>query len=138
MTMFYTLAGCAEIPCPVFEIAHVIKNIIEIVVPVILIILGMIDFAKATMGHDEGEISKAKDAFIKRLLAAFSVFFVVFVLQLVFNIIADSADRGGEGQDGRSIWTCVDRIFKGVSEADKANGVCDNDPFSSQRIDTGN
>lgn len=116
MTMFYTLAGCADIPCPVFEITHIIKNIIEVVVPVVLIIFGMIDFAKATMAHDEGDIAKAKDTFIKRLIAAISMFFVIFVLELAFSIIAKSADKAGEGQDGRSVWTCVNEIFKGPTD----------------------
>lgn len=128
MTMFYTLAGCADIPCPVFKIVHIIKLLIEFVVPVVLIILGMLDFAKATMAHDDNGIIEAKNTFIRRLIAACTVFFVVVIFELVFNIIADSADNAGSGQDGRSVWTCVSQMLDGDESS------CDNTPFTNEPV----
>ena len=88
MTMFYVLANaCSQIPCPVFRIAYVVKLLIQWAVPVVLVILGMLDFTKAAMANDESGISKAKQSFIKRLIAAVSVFFVMTVLELTFNVL---------------------------------------------------
>ena len=120
MTMFNIL-GCADIPCPVFRITHIVKLLLQIFVPVVLIIMGMIDFTKATMAHDESGISKAKEAFIKRLIAAGSMFFVVSLFQLTFNIIANNGDNNVS--NGQSVWECTNRMLNGDVSS------CDNDPF---------
>lgn len=130
MTMFYVLANaCSQIPCPVFRIAYVVKLLIQWAVPVVLVILGMLDFTKAAMANDESGISKAKQSFIKRLIAAVSVFFVMTVLELTFNVLASSADKAGdEGLDGRSVWHCVKQIFDGSQDN------CDNTPFTDDPV----
>lgn len=129
MTMFNIL-GCADIPCPVFRITHLVKLLLQIFVPVVLIIMGMIDFTKATMAHDEGDIVKAKNQFIKRLIAAGSMFFVVSVFQLTFNVIAKNADSNTS--DGQSIWKCVNNMLSGNE------GSCDNTPFSNEDTNANN
>lgn len=129
MTMFYVLeSACSQIPCPVFSIAHTIESLIKWAVPIILIVIGMLDFAKATMANDEGDIAKAKQIFIKRLLSGMCVFVIMAVLELVFNVLAASAENGEN--DGGSVWTCVNQIFNG-----QVDGGCDNIEYLDQEAE---
>lgn len=63
--------------------------IIKIGVPILLIIIGMIDFAKAAMAQKEDEIKKGQGVFFKRLIAAILVFLVTTFVQLVVRFIAN-------------------------------------------------
>ncbi len=69
---------------------HTIVIIIKIVVPVILIIFGMIDFLKAVTAAKEDEIKKGQQTFIKRLIAAVLVFFIVQIVQIVIRFVSSS------------------------------------------------
>jgi len=57
-------------------------------VPVLLILLGIIDFGKAVVASKEDEMRKAQSTFIKRIIAAVAIFFV----PLFVDIIMDLAD----------------------------------------------
>jgi len=80
--------------------------LIQIVVPVLLIIFGMLDLGKAVMAQKEDEIKKGQQTFIKRLIAAVIVFFVVVVVKLVVGLVADSSNSG-------AISNCLDCFLKG-------------------------
>lgn len=66
--------------------------VIKIVVPVLLIIFGMIDFLKAVTAAKEDEIKKGQQTFIKRAIAAIIVFFVIQIVQLVLNFASNNDD----------------------------------------------
>ena len=66
--------ACEQIPDAVFNIVSLIIMAIQVVVPILLIIWGMIDFAKAVVGGDEDKIKAGQKIFIKRLIAAAIVF----------------------------------------------------------------
>lgn len=61
-------------------------TIIKILVPIILIAFGMLDFSKAVLAQDEQNMKKAQSAFIKRLIIAVAIFFVPTVINLLINI----------------------------------------------------
>ena len=69
---------------------HMIITIIKIVVPVLLIIFGMIDFMKSVTAAKEDEIKKGQQTFIKRLIAGVLVFFVIQIVQLVVRFASNS------------------------------------------------
>ena len=66
--------------------------LIKIVVPILLIVFGMLDLAKAVMAQKEDEIKKGQQTFIKRLVAAIIFFFVIAIVK--FAISAISKDNG--------------------------------------------
>lgn len=90
------------------DIVHLIIKIIQIVVPILLIIFGMLDLAKAVMAQKEDEIKKGQQTFIKRLIAAIIVFFVIAVVKLVISAVAN-------GDDG--IMACANCFIEGSSSA---------------------
>ena len=69
-------------------------NIIKILVPVILVIMGMIDFTKAVMASDEEKMKKSQKTFITRAIAAVIIFFVMTVVQFIFKEVDKNNANG--------------------------------------------
>lgn len=96
----FTLAceiGGVEIPSMITNIISYIVTGIKIGVPVLLVVFGMIDLGKAVMQSKEDEIKKAQQTFLKRLLAAALVFFVITVVQFLVGVLDSAADNGESG-----------------------------------------
>lgn len=112
MDFVNTLTTCAgvEIPDGVVGVVHLIIVLIQVVVPILLIIWGMVDFAKATIGGDEDKIKAGQKLFIKRLIAAILVFLVVTITQLVVSAVSSV---GGTGNNASSAWECASAIING-------------------------
>lgn len=72
---------------------HTVILIIKIAVPILLILFGMIDLGKAVVASKEDEIKKGQQTFVKRLIAAILIFFVVTVVQIVVRFIAPEDDK---------------------------------------------
>jgi len=105
----FTLAceiGGVEIPSMVTNIISYIVTGIKIGVPVLLVVFGMIDLGKAVMQSKEDDIKKAQQTFIKRLLAAALVFFVITVVQFLVGVLDSAADHGESGAVG-----CLTEMF---------------------------
>ena len=100
----------AGIPVAFGNIVHLIVVAIQVVVPILLIIWGMLDFAKAIIGQDEDKIKAGQKTFIKRLIAAVIVFLIVTIVQLAINLAASVA--GTENNAG-SVWTCAKELISG-------------------------
>lgn len=61
-------------------------NIVKIGVPIILVVLGTVDFGKAILSSDENEMKKAQGAFIKRLIIAVAIFLIPAILGVILEI----------------------------------------------------
>lgn len=105
---------CAKVPDKIFEVVSMIVTVMKFGIPVLLIIFGMLDLGKAVVASKEDEIKKGQQMFIKRLISAIIVFFVVVFVQLVVNVAA--------GDESKSIWNCVQGFIKGVDSCN--NNVC--------------
>ena len=68
--------------------------LIQIGIPIILIVLGMLDLGKAVMASKEDEIKSAQKLLIKRCIYAVAIFFVVFIVQIVFGLVDNAGDLG--------------------------------------------
>lgn len=58
----------------------------KIIVPILLILLGMLDFAKAVISSKEDEMKKAQATFIKRVIAAVAVFFIPLLVDIIMGL----------------------------------------------------
>lgn len=116
MNLINTLDYCAEllngngIPDGIGNLIHLVVVAFQVVVPILLIIWGMLDFAKAVIGQDEDKIKAGQKTFIRRLIAAVIVFLVVTIVQLVINL---AGSIGGEGNDAQSAWSCAKSLING-------------------------
>ncbi len=70
-------------------IVNMAITIIKIVVPILLIIFGMLDLGKAVVASKEDEIKKGQQTFIKRVIAAVIVFFVIQIVQIVISFVSN-------------------------------------------------
>lgn len=98
----YIQCGEATLPYGVAFIVQNVVNIIKIAIPILLIIMGMLDFLKAVIANDEKQMKESQNKFIKRIIAAVIIFFVVAIVQFVFGYIVS----GNEGKDALSCVSC--------------------------------
>jgi hypothetical protein len=81
-----------------------IFNIIMIAAPILVIVLGSLDFAKASLAQDENALKKAGTNFGKRLIAAV----LLFLLPLIINIILGLAFDAGVFGDNEVPEVCLE------------------------------
>ena len=86
------LYDCGPILPLIRLIRHGVIPLIQIGIPIILIILGMLDLGKAVMASKEDEIKSAQKLLIKRVSYAVAIFFVVLMVKLVFNLVANNSE----------------------------------------------
>ena len=103
-------SACGQIPAGVFNIVSLIIMLVQIVVPILLIIWGMLDFGKAVVGGDEEKIKAAQKIFLKRLIAAILVFLIVTIVKMIVDVVGDI---GAEGTNANGVWTCVKDFING-------------------------
>ena len=87
-------------------LVSLVKNglfpIIYIVIPIALLVFAVIDFGKAVIASDEKEVKAAQSRLIKRAVYAALIFFVVFLVKAIMDVVA----KGGTGNtDGwKACW----------------------------------
>ena len=109
MNLTIILASYSEL-CEMFlsdggKITNIIStgiNLIQLVVPILLIVWGMLDLGKAVIAQKEDEIKKGQKTFMSRLIAAAIVFFIVTIVRLFISLVAD---------DNEEIIDCINEIL---------------------------
>lgn len=93
--------GLSEFPGQIAYIISLAINLIKIVIPIMLIVWGMLDLGKAVMAQKEDEIKKGQQTFVKRIVAAAIIFFIITIVQLIVNLISDD----------NNLWDCINAII---------------------------
>lgn len=114
-TLATVTTACDQIPAPVFNIISLIIMAIQVVVPILLIIWGMVDFAKAVIGGDEDKIKAGQKVFLKRLIAAVLVFLIVTIVKLLIGLVGTVAGTESGVSSSDSIWSCVEKFINGAN-----------------------
>ena len=96
-------AFCADME-PVLKIVGLVVFGIKVAVPIILIVIGMLDLAKAVTEKKEDDIKAAQQKLIKRAIAAVLVFLIVTLVSLVMGLI-------GAG-DYKKCMDCINHPFR--------------------------
>lgn len=81
--------------------------IIKVVVPVILVITGMIDFAKTAASNKDDAMGSGLKIFLNRLILGALIFLIVSLAQLVIRIAADGKSKNGKQSDANNIIDCL-------------------------------
>ncbi len=90
----------------IVRVVHSVIVLIQIVAPILLVIFGMLDLAKGVMAQKEDEIKKGQQTFIKRLITAAIIFFVIALVRMLVSFVT------GDGSDSE-IMTCIDAFING-------------------------
>ena len=103
---YVTCGSIKNLPYKVLQLSNTVINVLQIAVPVILIIMGSVDFLKAVSSSKDDDIKKAQGMFIKRLVMGALVFFVFVIVKLLISAI---------GGDSDGIWGCVECFINNAS-----------------------
>ena len=93
---------CAELS-PILRLVGIVVWGIKVIVPIILIIVGMLDLAKAVGEKNEDKIKEAQNRLIKRAIAAVLVFLVVTLVGIVMGLI--------RANDYKACMECINHPF---------------------------
>ena len=67
--------------------------IIKIVIPILIVILGMVDFGKAVTSNDDKALPKAAISLGKRLVMGIAIFFIPTIISYIFSLIASASPQ---------------------------------------------
>lgn len=79
--------GCAVLTPDLIEKLNWALNILKYAGAILAILLGMLDFFKATISDDDGATKKASKRFIKRLIAAALIFIIPSLVQFILTTV---------------------------------------------------
>ena len=96
---------------PIISLLKTLVTLLQWLIPIGLIIYGMLDLGKAVIASKEDEVKKAWKAFGRRFLVAIGVFAVVWIVGLVFNMVADLGE-GAIDYNEASWKACWNKIIK--------------------------
>lgn len=106
----YPKISCGDdvvIPYLAPRIVSIAINVLQIVTPIIIIILGSLDLMKAVAAQKEDDIKKGQQIFFKRLLVGSAVFLVFALVKVGIGIVAPHDD------ENKNMWDCVDCFVTG-------------------------
>ena len=89
-----TVGGVLSIPEMVPKITKTIVLAIQVLVPVLLVVFGMIDLLKSIIANKEDEIKKGQRVLIKRLMVSAMIFSIVAIVKFVVTVFAEDNKNG--------------------------------------------
>lgn len=95
------------IPKKIPELTSYAVTLVQVAIPVLLVIMGSIDLFKGITAQKEDEIKKGQHMFIKRLIVAVAIFFVVAIVKVLVSLISDATNT-------TNIVECIDCFISGV------------------------
>ena len=100
-----TLGFCAN-TANIWQIVGIALLIFKIVIPILLIVLGIIDFIRAMMGSKDDEIKKSARSLLMRAIAGVVIFFIPTIVSLVMGLISNFNDSGA-AEDWQVCRSCI-------------------------------
>ena len=93
---------CSDL-APILRIVGIFVKGIQIVVPILLIIFGMLDFAKAVTEKNDDSIKAAEKKLVNKAIAALLVFLVIFFVNVLMRLIGND--------DYKDCMDCITKPF---------------------------
>lgn len=88
----------------VLRLVGVLLIIVKMLVPLILVVMGTIDLAKAVIGKDEKELGKSLKTFMLRIALGIFIFFIPSLVNWAFSVFNEYSD--GDASVNKCV-TCV-------------------------------
>ena len=108
----YTKLQCGEeeIPYVAAQIVRTAIIVLEIVTPLLIIVLGMVDLLKAVIAQKEDEIKKGQQTFVRRLIMGALVFLVFVLVQFIIGFVTNVLN---EKSTNDTMWSCTNCFING-------------------------
>ena len=84
------IKACGCIPAEVADITSKVYFILRLIGPIILLIIGGFEMAKAIAAQDESAIEKAKKKLVNKFIAAAAIFLVLTIIKLAVSLVAEN------------------------------------------------
>lgn len=97
------VGGICDDLSPVLRIVGIALKLIQIGVPIILIVIGVMDFAKATAAKDDSKVKEAQQMFTKRAIMAIVVFLIIPIVSVLMQLVS--------GDDYKDCMYCIRSPF---------------------------
>lgn len=123
----YVECGGMSIPAPLTTITRTVFLLLQILVPIGIVVMGSLDFLKATIASDSDKMKKSQKKFISRLTAGAITFFVFVIVRLVINMVDSNV---GTESNYANCLKCL------LSSSDGCNTVSET-PFDSSTPSSG-
>ena len=104
---------CNDDSMKIFKFIGTIITFIKIIVPIILVIMGSIDLAKAVMAQKDDEIKKGYQSLMKRVIVAVIIFFLPSLVSMIIGLVGEEEnsvkDENGTAVkvDNTKCWKCA-------------------------------
>lgn len=98
----------------VFQVVGYILYIIKILVPVIIIVLGSIEFGKAAISKDEKSIMIAANSLVNKFILGVLIFMIPTLLDAALSLVSDAEETA---QDYETCTTCLLSPFSDECDA---------------------
>jgi len=86
---------CADlIDADMRDLIDKILTYVRILIPILALALGMVDFATAVLGNKEEDMKKAQARFIKRIIIAIAIFLVPSIIKLLLDLANEAWKNG--------------------------------------------
>ena len=109
-----TICGGVPVPNEMFNLVSTIIKGFKIVVPILLVIWGMLDFAKSIIAKKEEDVKTYRKAVINRFISAVLVYLMIFIVQFVVNIVDGVETKSENGETVGDLWACSKKFINGV------------------------
>ena len=84
------IKACGCIPAEVADITSKVYFILRLIGPIILLVIGGFEMAKAIAAQDESAIEKAKKKLVNKFIAAAAIFLVLTIIKLTVSLVAEN------------------------------------------------
>ena len=109
---------CKERPMmAIMSITKLVLQVIRILVPIALIVLGSIDIGKAVVAGDEKKIKEAQKPFVKRIIAAVIVFLIPWLVDIIMGLVGS--------KDYQTCWGKANGSIKQIQNCLDADKTCE-------------
>ena len=99
---------CAQL-APIMRVISYLLKLLKWAIPIVLIVMIVIDFVKATIANDEKKMNEAKNTAGKRVIYALVIFLVPTIVSLLFKTLGGNI--GGGELTGPTDWiSCFNRF----------------------------
>lgn len=88
----YIECGNTSFPAPIASITRTVVLLLQIIVPIVIIVVGSLDFLKAVIASDAEAIKKNQKKFLTRIAAGVFTLFIFIVIKAVVSFTADSTN----------------------------------------------
>ena len=69
-----------------------ILNVVKIVIPILILFFGVLDFGKAVVASKDDEIKKALKSLLFRILSGTVIFFIPVLIKFAFGLVDSFSD----------------------------------------------